>query len=132
MSEKGFDLQEYMTKGVENIVKGALKATLSDPMESLFMVQYAAASKEAAKRRARLDAAGTIPEILFPIFTNGTIIGEQYLALFKKHRNLIPVISIEGHEEKPCIPDCLKSCEQAEPCWRIMPAAVSFLREKRR
>lgn len=54
MSDKEFDLQKYMTKGVENIVKGALKATLSDPKESLFMVKYAAASKEASKRRAKL------------------------------------------------------------------------------
>lgn len=172
-----FDLQAYMTKGVENIVKNALKATLSDPKESLFMVQYAAASKEASKRRAKLkeegeeippfliasitsscnlhcagcysranhactdeapvsqltadewkkifleardlgigfillaggepmlrkdviDVAGTIPEILFPIFTNGTMIGDAYIELFRQYRNLIPVISIEGHEEK--------------------------------
>lgn len=177
MSASDFNLQEYMTNGVENIVKGALKATLTDPKESLFMVQYAAASKEASKRRAQLalegeeippfliasitsscnlhcagcysranhacsdeapvsqltsdewkkvfleardlgigfillaggepmlrkdviDVAGTIPEILFPIFTNGTMIGDKYIDLFKQHRNLVPVLSIEGHEEK--------------------------------
>lgn len=177
MSDKEFDLQKYMTKGVENIVKGALKATLSDPKESLFMVKYAATSKEAAKRRAKLkeegeeippfliasitsncnlhcagcysranhacsdeapvcqltgdewkkvfleardlgigfillaggepmlrkdviEVAGTIPEILFPIFTNGTMMNEQYIDLFRQHRNLVPVVSIEGHEEK--------------------------------
>ncbi len=177
MSDNNFDLQKYMTKGVENIVKEALKATLSDPKESLFMVQYAAASKEATKRRAQLkeegeevppfliasitsscnlhcagcysranhacsdeapisqltaeewkkiflesrdlgigfillaggepmlrkdviDVAGEIPEILFPIFTNGTMISDKYIETFRQHRNLIPVISIEGHEEK--------------------------------
>lgn len=177
MNEQNFNLQDYMTKGVENIVKEALRATLSDPKESLFMLQYAAASKEASKRRAKLseegenippfliasitsncnlhcagcysranhacsdeapvsqltgeewkriflearelgigfvllaggepmlrkdviEAAGTIPEILFPIFTNGTLLGKQYIELFRKHRNLVPVISIEGHEEK--------------------------------
>lgn len=177
MSKKDFDLQKYMTTGVENIVKGALKATLSDPKESLFMVQYAAASKKASKIREKLkaegeeippfliasitsscnlhcagcysranhacnddapvsqltaeewkkifleakelgigfillaggepmirkdviDIAGTIPEILFPIFTNGTFINNQYIELLKAHRNLIPVVSIEGHEEK--------------------------------
>lgn len=177
MGENNFDLQKYMTEGVENIVKEALRATLSDPKESLFMVQYAKASKEASKRRAELkeegeeippfliasitsscnlhcagcysranhacndeapvsqltaedwkkiflesrdlgigfillaggepmlrkdviDVAGEIPEILFPIFTNGTMIGDKYLEVFKKHRNLVPVISIEGHEDK--------------------------------
>lgn len=177
MSENGFDLQKYMTKGVENIVKGALKATLSDPKESIFMAQYALASKEASKIRAKLkeegedippfliasitsscnlhcagcysranhacsddtpvsqltadewkrvfieardlgisfillaggepllrkdvmDEAGNIPEILFPIFTNGTMIGDAYIDVFRKHRNLVPVLSVEGHEEK--------------------------------
>ena len=33
MSNSEFDIQSYMTKGVENIVKGALKATLSNPQE---------------------------------------------------------------------------------------------------
>ncbi len=177
MSETNFDLQKYMTAGVENIVKNALKATLSDPKESLFMLQYAKDSKEASKRRAAhkeagedippfliasitsscnlhcagcysranhacsdeapvsqltkedwkkifiearelgigfillaggepmlrkdvIDVAGEIPEILFPIFTNGTMIGDKYIETFRQHRNLIPVVSIEGHEEK--------------------------------
>ena len=51
-------------------------------------------------RRDVITAAGSVPEILFPIFTNGTMIDEAYLALFEKHRNLVPVFSIEGREEK--------------------------------
>ncbi len=177
MNNDNFDLQKYLTKGVENIVKGAIKATLTDPKESLFMAQYALASKAASARRAALkeqgeeippfliasitsscnlhcagcysranhacndeapvqqlsgeewkrifleakdlgigfvllaggepllrmdviEEAATVPEILFPIFTNGTMIGDVYLDLFKKYRNLVPVLSIEGHEEK--------------------------------
>lgn len=200
MSERDFDLQEYMTNGVENIVKGALKATLSDPQESLFMMQYAAASKKASKRRAQLkeegenippfliasitsscnlhcagcysranhacsdeasvsqltgeewkkifleardlgigfillaggepllrkdviDAAGTIPEILFPIFTNGTMIGDSYLEVFGKHRNLVPVISIEGHEEKT-------DGRRGEGMYNTIQSAMRLMREK--
>lgn len=177
MGSENFDLQKYMTEGVENIVKGALKATLSDPKESVFMLKYAAASKKAAAiresykeqgehipafliasitsscnlhcagcysranhacvdsapvdqlsaedwrkvfsesrdlgigfillaggepmiRKDVIEAAGDFPEILFPIFTNGTMIGDEYMKLFDKHRNLIPVLSIEGHEGK--------------------------------
>lgn len=172
-----FKLEEYLTNGVENIVKGAIRATLKNPRQSLFFTQFALASKEAAKRRKTseksgihippfliasitsscnlhcqgcysrfneqctdnvpigqlgtsewekifLEArsigcsfillaggepmirhdvirlAGTIPEILFPIFTNGTMLDSEYLALFNQHRNLIPVFSIEGHKEK--------------------------------
>lgn len=46
-----------------------------------------------------IKAAGKIPEILFPIFTNGTMINDDYIKLFDQSRNLIPVFSIEGREE---------------------------------
>ena len=49
--QKQFDLENYLTTGVENIVKGAIKATLKDPKESAFMVSFAAASKKGASRR---------------------------------------------------------------------------------
>ena len=50
-------------------------------------------------RKDVISAAGTIPEILFPIFTNGTMIDDDYLALLEKYRNLVPILSIEGHQE---------------------------------
>ncbi len=177
MEEKEFDIGAYMTKGVENIVKGALRATLTNPQESLFMMEYAKSSAQASKIRSRykeqgenippfliasitsncnlhcagcysrankactdekpvdqltasewekvfkeakelgmgfillaggepmlrkdvIEVAGNIPEILFPVFTNGTMMNEEYVKIFAKHRNLIPVISIEGHKEK--------------------------------
>ncbi len=176
MDEK-FDIQGYMTRGVEHIVAESLKATLKDPRESAFMLQFAAASKKASKRRAEaekagehippfliasitsscnlhcagcssrcnhatvddtpvsqltdaewlsifreaeeigvsfillaggepmlrrdiLEAAGKTPDILFPIFTNGTYMDEAYFMLFDKCRNLIPVMSIEGGREE--------------------------------
>ena len=171
-----FDIQEYMTQGVERVVSDALKATLKNPRESAFMVKFAAASRTASKKRRRAEdkgehippfliasitskcnlhcagcysrcnhatvdsepvaqlkgeewdrlfkeaddlgisfillaggepmlrrdvitaAAGT-PNIMFPIFTNGTFIDEKYLELFDKNRNLLPIISIEGEKE---------------------------------
>lgn len=175
--QKGFDLERYLSNGVENIVKGAVKATLKDPKESIFMAKYAISSKEAIKKRRKfkengenippfliasitsncnlhcagcyarsnhacsddaafsqltkeewkkiftearelgigfillaggepmirrdvIEAAGDIPEIIYPIFTNGTMIDDKYLQLLDQHRNLVPVISIEGHENK--------------------------------
>ena len=175
--KKEFNIGEYMTKGVENIVKNAIKATLKNPAESIFMAKFALASKEASKRRAALDKEGEhIPafliasitsncnlhcagcysranhacsdeapvkqldgsdwkkifdeaeelgvsfillaggepmirmdvieeaskkqNIFFPIFTNGTLMNDAYISLFTKARNLFPVISIEGLEEK--------------------------------
>ena len=46
-----------------------------------------------------IEAAGTMQNILFPVFTNGTYLNERYLKLFDKCRNLIPVMSIEGGRE---------------------------------
>ncbi|MBO4414684.1 MAG: radical SAM protein [Lachnospiraceae bacterium] len=174
--QKEFDIQEYMTAGVERIVSDALKATLSNPAESAFMLKFAAASKKASAKRAAakkngenippfliasitsscnlhcagcysrcnhattdtepvsqlsgeewqnifeeadqlgvsfillaggepllrrdvIEAAGNMRNILFPIFTNGTFIGDQYLEMFTKNRNLVPVLSIEGNRE---------------------------------
>ena len=172
-----FDIQGYMTKGVERIVADALRATVKNPRESAYMLKFAAASKKASKKRAVAEAAGEHippfliasitsscnlhcagcysrcnnattdhkpvdqltgeewkkvfdeaeelgvsfillaggepllrwdvmqeagkkPGILFPVFTNGTFIGDKYMDLFDEHRNLIPVISIEGNRTK--------------------------------
>ena len=174
--DESFDLQAYLTQGVEQIVADALKATLKDPRESAFMLTFAAASKAASKKRREaedagehipsyliasitsacnlhcagcysrcnhatvdaapvsqltdeewlrifdeadelgisfillaggepmlrrdiIEAAGKRPNILFPIFTNGTFMDKRYFELFDRCRNLIPVMSIEGEKE---------------------------------
>jgi len=170
-----FNLESYLSDGVEDIVKGAIKASLINPKESIFMAKYALASKNARKLRQAAEhkgehippfliasitsncnlhcagcyarsnnacqdkladnqlskeewlkifedaknigvgfillaggeplmrpdilmAAGKIQEILFPIFTNGTMIDDEYMKLFTKYRNLVPILSIEGNE----------------------------------
>lgn len=174
--EREFNIERYLSGGVENIVKTALKASLFNPKESLFMAKYARASKKATDKRRKaeengdhippfliasitsacnLHCAGCYsrandacidetpvdqmtaeewnavfteasdlgigfillaggepfvrkdiitkaaenPDILFPIFTNGTMVTEEYLTLFDKHRNLVPILSIEGGQE---------------------------------
>ena len=57
------------------------------------------AGGEPMLRKDVIEAAGSIPNILFPIFTNGTFFTEQYRALFDRCRNLVPVLSIEGGPE---------------------------------
>lgn len=175
--DREFDIQSYMTGGVERIVSDALRATMKNPRESAYLLKFAAASKKASKKRVVAEAAGEHippfliasitsscnlhcagcysrcneattdlkpvdqltgdewkkifdeaqdlgisfillaggepllrwdvmqeagknPAILFPVFTNGTFIGDKYMDLFDQHRNLIPVISIEGNKEK--------------------------------
>ena len=50
-------------------------------------------------RRDVIEAAGAMPNIIFPIFTNGTFIDERYFKLLDASRNLVPVLSIEGGRE---------------------------------
>ena len=177
--EKAFDLEAYLSNGVENIVRGILKASFQNPRASLFMMQYAKDSKKARALRIEAEQRGEhIPpfliasittqcnlhckgcyaranhscfdgdgkeakkmmtaaawkrvfdeaaelgisfillaggepftrkdvlltaaeqkKILFPIFTNGTMIKDDYLALLKQKRNLLPILSIEGNEK---------------------------------
>ncbi len=58
------------------------------------------AGGEPMLRNDVIRAAGSIPEILFPIFTNGTMLDDAYIDIFERYRNLVPVFSIEGHKEK--------------------------------
>ena len=58
------------------------------------------AGGEPMVRRDVLEQATQIPEIIFPVFTNGTILDESALQLFDHSRNLVPVISLEGNEEQ--------------------------------
>ena len=176
MMNEDFDLQEYLANGAEIIVKDAIKASLKNPKESLFLAKFANHTRKASKIRQKYSEKGkNIPiflissitsscnlhctgcysrandacsddapsnqlsaeewediftqardigisfivlaggepmiredvikkasrfdEILFPIFTNGTLLNEDYLKLFDENRNLVPVLSIEGDEE---------------------------------
>ena len=66
-----FDIQEYMTRGVERIVADAIKATMKNPRESIYMLRFAAASKEAAKKRATLEKEGEhVPPFLIASITS--------------------------------------------------------------
>ena len=171
-----FDLQEYLSRGIEDFVADVVKATLKNPRESAFMLKFAAATAAASRKRKAaeangrhipsfliasitsqcnlhcagcysrcnhatvdalptrqltdeewlkifseadelgisfillaggepmlrrdiIEAAGRRKNILFPIFTNGTFMDEEYFRLFDKCRNLIPVMSIEGEKE---------------------------------
>ena len=58
------------------------------------------AGGEPMLRRDILEAAGQMRNILFPIFTNGTLLDERYFRLLDDCRNLIPVLSIEGGPER--------------------------------
>ena len=167
-----FDLVDYMSRGIEGLVKDTLKVTFRNPKQSAFFLQFAISSKKATERRRTYEKNGEhIPSfliasitndcnlncvgcyamannpgceikelqadvwkrifdeadelgisiimlaggepmlrsdvlkeaakkkgILFPVFTNGTILDGESLSFFSSYRNLVPIISIEGNE----------------------------------
>lgn len=54
------------------------------------------AGGEPLLRRDVLEEAAKVESILFPVFTNGTLLNEEYISLFHAHRNLVPILSLEG------------------------------------
>lgn len=175
MSES-FNIQDYLANGVEVILKDAMRASLKNPKESLFLLKFSKHAKKATKTRLKYSENGQnipafliasitsscnlhctgcysrandacsdeiplnqlsdeewegifkqakdigisfivlaggepmiredviikaskYPEILFPIFTNGTMINNDYLRLLDENRNLVPILSIEGDED---------------------------------
>lgn len=58
------------------------------------------AGGEPLLRKEVIEQAAKKPEIIFPIFTNGTVIDNEYIKMFDKYRNLIPIFSIEGGKEQ--------------------------------
>lgn len=62
------------------------------------------AGGEPLTQREVLEQVATVKRMIFPVFTNGTMIaakaagpgGTSYLDFFKHHLNMIPIISLEG------------------------------------
>ena len=70
MSE-AFDLQAYMNESIESFMKSVLKATIKNPQESAYMIQFAAASKAAEKKRNAAEKNGEhIPSFLIASITS--------------------------------------------------------------
>src|SRR5450830_1425594 len=45
-----------------------------------------------------LTIAREVPDVVFPVFTNGTLLDDLLVRRIRKQRNVVPVISLEGHE----------------------------------
>ena len=68
---ENFDLQTYLSEGIENFMKDVLKATMKNPRESAFMLKFAAATAAASKKRKAAEKAGEhIPSFLIASITS--------------------------------------------------------------
>lgn len=166
------DLSEYMRVNIGILLKDAMRSSIQDPREFIFLMRYAAESRRAYRKRERHEKAGRhIPpfliasitqdcnlrckgcyamenkgchaggqmtagrwkeifkeagdigvcfillaggepmmrmdvleqaagakNILFPVFTNGTLMDDKAITVFRQNRHLVPVLSLEGDE----------------------------------
>ena len=51
-------------------------------------------------RQDVIDAIRDVPEIIFPVFTNGLLLRDETLARLSGIKNLVPVISLEGFQHE--------------------------------
>jgi len=58
------------------------------------------AGGEPLLRKNLLQITENFPEILFPLFTNGTLMDDTQINRISRQRNVIPVLSIEGQKEE--------------------------------
>lgn len=56
------------------------------------------AGGEPLVRRDVLEVAAEFPKIIFPLFSNGLLLDDEYAMFFAKNPHIIPVISLEGSE----------------------------------
>ncbi|OPJ60049.1 hypothetical protein CLORY_30230 [Clostridium oryzae] len=69
--EKEFILSEYINQGVQNIVKGIVKASLKNPKETAFVTKYVITSKESKKKREKfLKIRKNVPAFLICSITS--------------------------------------------------------------
>ena len=54
------------------------------------------AGGEPMMRRDILEQVAEVKDMIFPIFTNGTLIGPTNMKFLTEHLNMVPVISLEG------------------------------------
>lgn len=107
-------LSDLGTAGWESIFSEA--ATLGIPFILL-------AGGEPFMRRDVIDAAARTRDIVFPVFTNGTLIDDDCLRLLDRSRNIIPVFSLEGEAKETDI-------RRGEGVYAAILRAMNRLQEK--
>jgi MoaA/NifB/PqqE/SkfB family radical SAM enzyme len=93
---KGCYAQSLHTSTQPEMDAGKMRETVREARELgvSFMVL---AGGEPLIRREILDIVRDFPDVIFFVFTNGTLIDEELADRLKQRRNLVPIISLEGN-----------------------------------
>ncbi len=75
-----------------------LRSLLRDASDLGISVVFLAGG-EPLLRPEILNITAEFPEIVFPLFTNGTLVNDDWGIFLRRHENIIPVLSLEGLPE---------------------------------
>ena len=92
------------SNGIANDQEAERKATMTPQQWQQIFTEAAdmginfslLAGGEPMMRKDIQEAVAEVKDMIFPIFTNGTLIGPSYIEFLRKHLNMVPIISIEG------------------------------------
>jgi len=70
-----------------------------------------------------LDFAKDCKNILFPVFTNGTLINDKYIDFFEQNRNMLPIFSLEGGQQ-------LTDARRGEGVYEMLCKVMQKLQQK--
>ncbi len=94
------------------------------------------AGGEPLMRPEILWAASEYRNIIFPVFTNGLMLNSGSISYFKQHRNLVPILSIEGIRQntdlrrgKGMYTKLIRTMEQLQQTKRLFGMSVTLTRE---
>lgn len=74
-----------------------MEQILSEANDAGSSIVLLAGGEPFVRKRELFYLAGRFPQIIFPVFTNGTMLNQEIIQGLRNHRNIIPVLSIEGH-----------------------------------
>ena len=72
---------------------------ITDEAKELGVSFFVIAGGEPFMRPEFTEIMKDYPEIIFLVFTNGLLIKDELINTFKNHRNIVPLISLEGSED---------------------------------
>jgi MoaA/NifB/PqqE/SkfB family radical SAM enzyme len=73
--------------------------SITDEAKELGVSFFVIAGGEPLMRPEFTEIMKDYPEIIFLVFTNGLLINEQMINTFKTHRNIVPLLSLEGNQD---------------------------------
>lgn len=96
---KGCYANVFRTFENKELTKERFNMILTEARELGISIIFLAGG-EPLLRKDIIEVTADFRDIIFPFFTNGVMINDEWIARFRRQKNLIPILSLEGHREQ--------------------------------